>query len=67
MREWRGIIEKVAEGEGKGLREKMKGNEKGEGTGKGNSTLVVGDIRLCQWGLEKNEFRVFWASQSTSG
>ena len=28
----------------------MKGNEEGEGTGKGNSALVVGDIRLCQWG-----------------
>jgi len=26
----------------------MKGNEKGEGTRKGNSALVVGDISLCQ-------------------
>jgi len=43
-REWRGIIEKVAEGESKGEHERER---EGGGDGKGNSALVVGDIRIC--------------------
>jgi len=49
-----GLLRKLQKGNAK---EKMKGNEKKEGMGKGNSALVVGNIRLCQWGLGQSPDR----------